>query len=167
MWILDLAGVSSTPADSGCSTSVEHVLVCSAPGCDGRWGAGKRMFISLADALTHRCESFARSTTEPDRFEFAYSTRASAAVKHILSLLKVSPPTTAATTTAMAGEMTATELDRIDGLFVCCKCNPRVRVKDGAPLTSFDVFTWREAVRRTPPVPLYPYKLIHAYSSLR
>lgn len=74
MWTLDLAGVSSTPADSGCSTSVEHVLVCSAPGCDGRWGAGKRMFISLADALTHRCESFARSTTEPDRFEFAYST---------------------------------------------------------------------------------------------
>ncbi|KAG9221454.1 hypothetical protein CCMSSC00406_0010145 [Pleurotus cornucopiae] len=141
--------VSSTPADSVSSavpsTSVEHVLVCTAPDCDGRWGSGKRIFTSLADALTHRCESawpYAGST-KPDKFEFAYSIRASAAVKHILSLLKVSPM---AATTTMTGEMTAKELDRREDLFVCCKCNPRVRVKDGAPLVTFDVFTWRQAV---------------------
>ncbi|KAF7429026.1 hypothetical protein PC9H_008264 [Pleurotus ostreatus] len=126
---------STVPANSLSSTSVEHVLVCTAPGCDRRWGSGNRISISLADALTHRCESFARSTNKPDIFEFAYSPRAAAAVKHILSLLKVSPTTTS-----------AMELDRIDSLFVCCKCAPRVRVKDGKRLASFEVFTWREAV---------------------
>ncbi|KAF9488306.1 hypothetical protein BDN71DRAFT_518307 [Pleurotus eryngii] len=95
------------------------------------------MFISLPEALRHRCEStclYARSL-KPDRFEFAYPTRASAAVGHILSLLKLSP--TAAT---------ATELDKLGHLFVCCKCAPRVRIKDSKPLASFEVFTWREAV---------------------
>ncbi|KAF9496308.1 hypothetical protein BDN71DRAFT_1505820 [Pleurotus eryngii] len=135
------SSLSSTGTNSLSSTSVEHVFVCTAPDCrqsdSALWGSGKRMFISLPEALRHRCEStwlHARSL-EPDRFEFAYPTRASAAVGHILSLLKLSPTTT-----------TTTELDKLENLFVCCKCTPRVRTKDSKPLAMFEVFTWREAV---------------------
>ncbi|KAF4598979.1 hypothetical protein EYR38_007392 [Pleurotus pulmonarius] len=130
---------SSSPALP--STSVAHVFVCTVPDCrrtHARWGTGQQMFISLPAALNHRCESTAwlsPGSVNPVGFKFAYSARAAAAVKYILSLLKLSPTTT-----------TTTDLDKLKNLFVCCKCSPRVRIKDGKPLSSFDVYTWREAV---------------------
>ncbi|KAF9488771.1 hypothetical protein BDN71DRAFT_409786 [Pleurotus eryngii] len=133
--------IASSVSSAVPSTSVEHVFICTAPDCrasdSARWGSRKRMFISLPEALRHRCEStwlYARSI-KPDRFEFAYSTRASAAVGHILSLLKLSLTAT-----------TATELVKLRHLFVCCKCALRVGIKDSKPLASFEVFTWGEAV---------------------
>lgn len=120
------------------SASVQHAFVCTAPDCRP-WGgpSARQILISLSEALNHHCVSvyWANDDTKLIVPEFTYSTRASAAIKHILTVLKLSPTTT-----------TTTELDKLRNLFICCKCNPRLRIKDGKPHTCFEVLTWREAV---------------------